>query len=239
MVSACNWVLLTAFTIGWAEPPTDRTRQTARNNKYSLRRASSAAPTKTAPGAAALFTIGWSTIISVRSRWSRIWASGGAQVGYAMSGKNEIGLWAAWRDYGRTQDYFTSELPITYEPIGQVNLFWHHKISAEGADTWLWMGVPAQTRINQAFSGVLTDFTFGASVQSPMSDSLALAGTFQYAKAAASQGVLGSLEDSFDLSVSLVFYPGRCAKSKTVAGRAWMPLLPVANNGSFMVDRNL
>ena len=117
-------------------------------------------------------------------------------------------MWAAWRDYGRTQDYFTTELPITYEPIGQVNLFWHHKISADGADTWLWLGVPAQTRINQAFSGVLTDFTFGTSVQAPISDSLALAGTFQYAKAAASQGVLGSLEDSFDLSVSLVFYPG-------------------------------
>jgi hypothetical protein len=162
-----------------------------------------------------------------------------AQVGYALSGKNEVGVWAAWRNYGRTQDYFTSELPITYEPIGQVNLFWHHKISTDGADTWLWLGVPTQTRINRAFAGVLNDVTFGAAVQAPMSDSLALAGNFQYAKAAASQGVLGSLEDSFDLSLSLVFYPGRCAKSQTVAGRSWMPLLPVANNGSFMVDRNL
>ena len=162
-----------------------------------------------------------------------------AQVGYAISGKNEFGVWAAWHDYGSTQSFFTPDLPITYEPIGQVNAFWHHKINPYGADTWVWLGVPSQTRINEAFGGVLNDLTFGASVQAPMSDNLALSGNFQYAKAASSQGILGSLEDSFDLSVSLVYYPGRTAKSRTVAGRTWMPLLPVANNGSFMVDRNL
>ncbi|MCC6125204.1 MAG: hypothetical protein IT426_09600 [Pirellulales bacterium] len=162
-----------------------------------------------------------------------------AQLGYALSGRNEIGVWGTWRDRSSTRDYFTPELPITYRPIGQINAFWHHKMSEYGADTWFWMGLPSQNRLNDAFGGVLHDITLGASAQVPMSDRLALSADFQYAKAAARQGVVGSLEDAFDVRIALVFYPGRCARSRTVAGRAWMPLMPMANNGNFLVDRSL
>ncbi|MEX0728727.1 MAG: hypothetical protein WD065_20810 [Planctomycetaceae bacterium] len=31
-------------------------------------------------------------------------------------------------------------------------------------------------------------------------------------------------------------YPRRNSRSNTVAGERWMPLLPTANNGSFIVD---
>ena len=159
-------------------------------------------------------------------------------MGYALSGKNEIGLWGTWREHSSTRDYFTPNLPITYQSIGQLNAYWHHKLCENGADSWLWMGFPSQTRLNTAFGGILHDLTFGAAVQAPLTDSLALSANFQYAKAASSPGVVGSLEDAFDVSVALVYYPG-CARSRTVAGRTWMPLLPVANNGSFLVDRNM
>ena len=42
----------------------------------------------------------------------------------------------------------------------------------------------------------------------------------------------------YDFMVGLNFYPARNARSTTVAGRAWMPYMPVANNGSFLVDSN-
>jgi hypothetical protein len=161
-----------------------------------------------------------------------------AQVGYALSGKNEIGVWAAWREHSSIREYFTPNLPITYQPIGQFNAYWHHKFCENGADSWLWMGFPSQTRLNTAFGGALLDLTFGAAVQTPLTDNLALSANFQYAKAASTPGVLGSLEDAFDVSVALVYYPGS-ARSRTVAGRSWIPLLPVANNGSFLVDRNM
>jgi hypothetical protein len=159
-----------------------------------------------------------------------------AQVGYALSGKNEIGLWCTWREHSSIRENAVFGFPVTFQPIGQLNAYWHHKLSECGADAWLWMGFPSQTCLNPDLGGITHDLTFGAAIETPLTDNLALSATFQYAKAAASQGVFGATEDAFDLGVSLVYYPGS-SRSRTVAGRTWMPLMPVANNGSFLVDR--
>ena len=42
----------------------------------------------------------------------------------------------------------------------------------------------------------------------------------------------------FDIMSGISFYPSGNARTRTVAGQSWMPYLPVANNGSFMVDTN-
>ena len=42
----------------------------------------------------------------------------------------------------------------------------------------------------------------------------------------------------FVFTIGLAFYPQRNARSSTVAGQCWMPLLPVANNGYFLVNTN-
>jgi hypothetical protein len=48
-----------------------------------------------------------------------------------------------------------------------------------------------------------------------------------------------SAQEFWNVSFGVVFYPDHAARSSTVAGRKWMPYLPVANNSSFMIDTNV
>jgi hypothetical protein len=49
-------------------------------------------------------------------------------------------------------------------------------------------------------------------------------------------GAYAAAQEFWNVSCGMAWYPGRAARSKTVAGREWMPYLPVANNSNFMVD---
>jgi hypothetical protein len=40
------------------------------------------------------------------------------------------------------------------------------------------------------------------------------------------------------VAFGIQYYPGKGARSSTVAGRSAMPYLPVANNGSFLTNTN-
>lgn len=51
-------------------------------------------------------------------------------------------------------------------------------------------------------------------------------------------GLIGSREDAWDFVVGLAFYPRYNTRSQTIAGQPWMPAVPVANNGTFLVDTN-
>ena len=48
-------------------------------------------------------------------------------------------------------------------------------------------------------------------------------------------GSAASIEDAYSIGFGLTFYPGGNARTRTVAGNCWMPYLPVANNGTFLV----
>ena len=43
-------------------------------------------------------------------------------------------------------------------------------------------------------------------------------------------------QEFWNVSMGLAFSPGGNLRSKTIAGRTWMPYLPVANNSNFLVD---
>ena len=49
-------------------------------------------------------------------------------------------------------------------------------------------------------------------------------------------GETASVEDAYSVTFGFVWYPLGNARTKSVAGNCWMPYLPVANNGSFLVD---
>ena len=49
-------------------------------------------------------------------------------------------------------------------------------------------------------------------------------------------GPAGALEEAWNFTIGVAWYFGRTAQSPTVAGQCWMPLMPVANNGYFLVD---
>ena len=86
--------------------------------------------------------------------------------------------------------------------------------------------------------GSLGDYLIGLSANVPLNDRVALYTLTTYMHPSASAGPAGFDEESWNFTIGLALYPARNARSNTVAGQCWMPLLPVANNGLFLVDTN-
>lgn len=92
----------------------------------------------------------------------------------------------------------------------------------------------AYGRIFGGFTGE-SDGLVGADFNVPLCERLALRTDFTYLIPNQSQSLTGNEEESWNVSIGLVFYPGcRTARSHDYN----RPLLNVANNGSFMVDRD-
>ena len=126
---------------------------------------------------------------------------------------------------------------IYYRSLNQANLFWHHNFNS-GANSWLYFGFPQQTTISQG-GGSLGSFTMGAELTVPISEKIALYAEGTYMRPSASASFSAALESAYTIGFGLAFYPGGSAATRTVAGNCWMPYLPVANNGSFLIDSNM
>jgi hypothetical protein len=157
------------------------------------------------------------------------------QIAYAISPRNEFGLWGTQRFLDDHRNV-AGVGPTTWRAINQLNLFWHYKWTPGGADTWLWFGRPENDRL--AGGGSLGDYVVGALANVPLTDQVGLYTMVQYMHPSARPGPSGSEEDEWNFSIGLAYYPMRNARSNTVAGQCWMPQMPVANNGYFLVDTN-
>jgi hypothetical protein len=157
------------------------------------------------------------------------------QLGYALTANTEVGVWGTWRAHGDTRDVpgFGS---TSWRPINQLNVFAHYKWGPGGPDTAIWVGRPEDDRITG--NGSLGDYTVGLYGNFPISDRSTVYTLVTYMHQSASLGGLGAQEDAWNFTVGMTFYPARNARSTTVAGQCWMPALPVANNGYFLVDTN-
>jgi len=159
------------------------------------------------------------------------------QLSYATSSHDEFGVWGTLRDHGFTQatPYSLSGAPVSFRAVDQTNLFWHHKF-CEGADSSIWVGVPDfQSKLGPD-GGSLGDYIIGGMVTAPLSDHMALYANVQYMHPSAHPGPEASMDETWDIGFGLAFYPGGNARTKTVSGSCYSPLLSVANNGTFMVD---
>jgi hypothetical protein len=156
------------------------------------------------------------------------------QAGYTVSAWNELGIWGTWRSRGDTAT-IGGEL-TSWRAINQLNVYWHYKWDTRGADTWLWIGKPENDRM--VGRGSLGDYTVGAYAMAPLNDQVSLTALVTYMHQSASLGPQGAKEDAWNFSIGLSFYPKRNSRTTTVAGQCWMPQLPVANNGYFLVDTN-
>jgi len=152
------------------------------------------------------------------------------QVEFEMNDCTGVGLWGTYHDR-----YSRNSAGSVYQSINQVDLFIHRKFQ-QGADGRLWIGLPTEDRLGSSSS--LGDWILGGSIEVPLSQTLALYANFDYMKPSASAGTSASTEVNYDLGFGLVWYPGRNACTKALNGSCWTPYLPVANNGSFLVDRN-
>jgi hypothetical protein len=163
-------------------------------------------------------------------------SQGRAQLGYATSAFHEFGLWGTWRmwDDRRTVSGFGS---VSWRAVNQINAFWHYKWSPGGADSVVWVGVPEHDRPGSN-GGSLGDYLIGISGNMPLNDRAAVYTLVTYMHAAASAGPAGFEDEAWNFTIGLSLYPARNARSSTVAGQCWMPHLPVANNGYFLVDTN-
>jgi hypothetical protein len=124
----------------------------------------------------------------------------------------------------------------TWRPLNQLNAYWHYKWSAGGADTWLWIGAPERDRFFG--NGSLGDWIAAALANVPLSDRIGLYAMVSYMHPSGRAGAAAAREEAWDFTIGLTFYPRSNARSDSVAGQGWMPELPVANNGTFLVDGN-
>jgi hypothetical protein len=145
------------------------------------------------------------------------------QIGYALDGTNEVGLMASLGD----DDDEMESAGVEVHPINQVSVFYHHK----------WCNL-ADTRTYVGLAEDPGEFVLGGNGEVPLSSCLSLFGGAHYILPSTGGGAGGSefAEDTWSVSVGLTYYPGGNAQSNTVAGRKWMPLLPVADNGSFALE---
>lgn len=144
-------------------------------------------------------------------------------IGYALSDVNEVGVWGA---AGVQQaSYFAGTAQLT--PMDQVNFYWKHNW-VYGAQTTAYLGA-----INRDDLG---EWVFGLNFRAPMSDYVGVFGGFTYASPSAAPGFGGTVEEAWFVTAGISIFPGGKAASCSVQGPEGMPLIDVANNGSFLIS---
>jgi hypothetical protein len=154
-----------------------------------------------------------------------------SQIGYALSARNEVGLW------GTIATNQSSRGGNTYRAINQFNAYWHHKYDF-GVDTWLYAGAPLGNRLGTN-TGTLGSWIIGATAIAPLADNLSLYANMAYMSPSgggAGAPAIFNGETQY-VGIGIVWYLGCNARSCTVGGRTWMPALPVVNNGTMLIDR--
>jgi Family of unknown function (DUF6666) len=149
-------------------------------------------------------------------------------VGYALDECNEFGVWGASRMNWQRLQSDVAPGRFRVRGLTQANMFWHRNWAC-GGDTWLYVGAAEEPG----------EWVLGMTGQAPLSPSVALFGGFAWGIPSAPAGdQLGGQnysEEYWNLSFGIVWYPGCKAKNNTVSGQTGLPLLPVADNGTFMV----
>jgi len=155
------------------------------------------------------------------------------QAGYAVSDATEVGIWGAFRVMDDSRDV-PGVGTVRWRSIDQISGYWHYQWNSCGPETWVWIGIPERDRLGA--SGSLGDYYVGALTTAPLSDRVGLYALVTYMHPSARPGGVGATEDAWNFTIGLAFYPGANARNRSVYGQTWMPRLPVANNGYFLVD---
>jgi hypothetical protein len=146
-------------------------------------------------------------------------------VGYALNDCNEVGVWAALN--AQTDgEVITGRGAVNLKAMNQGNIYWRRSYET-GATTMLYFGAMDDAAVG--------DWVVGLNGRAPLNDRVALYGNFNYVTPGVGAGILGDQLDQWNVSFGLVFNWGCKAKSPNISGAQGLPLLPVANNGSFLI----
>lgn len=153
--------------------------------------------------------------------------------GFALNQRNEIGTWMAFR----LMDDFAVRQRASVNVTDQANLFWHHTWQ-QGGDTMAYVG----------WADEPGDVVVGLNGRVPLNNHVALFGNVHYIIPSTTGGdvhpTLTTVDDVFtqeawNVSFGIVFYRGCKAISPDVSGFRSLPLLPVADNGTFSFQTQL
>ena len=156
-----------------------------------------------------------------------------AQIAYALNVQHEIGFWTAIRV--NTAHTSAANIPLSYRGVDQFTLFYHHRFGY-GGDGWTWIGIPDPTKLGG--NGTLGAYTVGGTLTAPLSPRLGAFTSLQYMSPTARAGVAASIEEAFYVTCGISFFPYANSRATNVAGDCWMPYMPVATDGTFLVDTN-
>jgi hypothetical protein len=145
-------------------------------------------------------------------------------VGWALNEYHEVGVWGAFRTTG--DNSVTGVSPPPVRAMNQYNAYWRYNWDF-GGQTMLYLGANDPADIGS--------WLFGALGQAPLNDYVSLYGNFVLSFPGSATGVVGSNEEEWAFGVGLTYSLGGKAVSHSVSGPRGLPLLPVANNGSFLI----
>ncbi len=149
--------------------------------------------------------------------------------GYALNERTEIGMFGTMHLYDDNAAVTVAGAPGVLRPIRAMNQAnsYIKRNTAFGAQLTGYVGI-----LDRADIG---DWQFGLIAQVPVSHNWSVYSNFNYVAPSVRPGPTGSGEEQFNASVGLVYFFGGKSVSSTVSGQRGLPLLNVANNGSFLV----
>ncbi len=179
--------------------------------------------------------ISWGAVYDqfIGHQWG--WANNEVQLGqirgitgYALNETNEVGSWGTFHinNDAAALGFPPNAVISNIRAMNQANSYLRHQW-AFGGNSMLYAGVVDRADV--------ASWQFGMINLAPVSSSTSLYGNFTYVAPGSATGLVGSSEEQWNASVGMVFYLGKKAVSRTVSGNQGMPLLPVANNGSFLI----
>lgn len=141
--------------------------------------------------------------------------------GYAINECHEVGAWGTF--HVGDDD---SSLLGSLRAMNQANTYWKQNWQY-GASTSVYVGAMDNADIG--------DWVVGGTGRAPLSERVSLYSGATYVTPSSATGPVGSVEAQWNVFAGLVFTPGRKTVSRTVSGDPGLPLLPVANNSSFLI----
>ncbi|HRF01389.1 MAG TPA: hypothetical protein PLI18_12775 [Pirellulaceae bacterium] len=157
-----------------------------------------------------------------------------AQLGYAVTHRDEVGLRAMW---GMNTDTISAGGPVfLVDVVDQYDAYWKH-VWQTGATTEFYAGGPGgQTNLGE--------IVLGFNGQVPLNDYVSMYGAAHLIPGHESGNPPGVekrfAEDLWNVSAGFEFSLGGKARAANVSGNRWMPLMPVAGFGtmSFQTPAN-
>jgi hypothetical protein len=154
------------------------------------------------------------------------------QAGAKVYGKHELGFWGAQalNTAHTSNTEGNSQYSYSYRAISQASVYYRYPFE-NGAETFLWVGVPYEGSVshndNRAGS-----FVAGLRASVPITGNFSLYAEAAYMKSQRASGFYAAESNVESLTIGFSYGFGGQPNTE---GRN-MPLIPVANNGTFMTD---